>query len=412
MTTPISSSTAPGVAFVAAGLAPAAAGEARRAASTTGPAVVVEPCPAGAAGQSAALGAVGDVALVIEQLQARKTDAQAACERTRARTSRDAQLAAVQQRLQELSRAAAEQAKAEKSSFWSKVFKWVAVVVAALAAAVSAVFSAGTGAVVAGVVIAALLATEQVVKAVTDALVECSAMSEKAASAVNAAFGSIEEVVDQLADAGAFGEHGDKVAAVLRLAIGAAKAVVSCVVGGFNGVADIVGAACSLTAEAVRVAQEVVVLVAEAAGKEQKLSKELMLALSLINLCLDVAGAACSLADGARGDQATTRSLDERQRARISTLASSALTAAASGAKIGEASFGAAASIDRAASQESKDLAQRDEARIDAATASLDAARRALEQVFEELRSVRDDVDALTELRDRTADALLAPARA
>lgn len=412
MTTPISSSTAQGVTMFAAALAPLATGAAPRGAPAAGPAIVAELPPAAATGRGVTLGALDDVALVIEQLQARKADAQAACERSRARSSRDAQIAAVQHRLEELSRAAAEQAKSEKSSFWSKVFKWVAVVVAAIAAAVSAAFSAGTGAVVAGVVIAALLATEQVVKAVTDALVECGAMSQKAASAVNAAFGSIEEVIGQLADAGAFGEHGDKVAAVLKLVVGAAKAVVSCVVGGFNGVADIVGAACSLTAEAVSVAQQVIVLVAEAAGKEQKLSKELMLALSLISLCLDVAGAACSLSDGGRDAQPSASSLSQKQRNRISTLASSALTSIASGAKIGEASFGAAASIDRADSQEAKDLAERDEARVEAATASIDAARRALEAVFDELRAVRDDVEMLTELHDRAAAELLAPARA
>jgi hypothetical protein len=240
-------------------------------------------------------------------------------------------------------------------------------------------------------------------------------MSEKAASAVNACFGSIEEVVNQLAEAGAFGEHGDKVAAVMNLVIGAAKAVVSCVVGGFSGVADIVGAACSLTAEAVRVAQEVIVLVAEAMGKQQRISEEMMLALTIIGLCLDVAGAACSMAEGGKsGGDAPKASagLGQAQRTRVSTVVERTLESVASGARIGEASFGGAASIDGADAREASALAEHDKARLEAATAGFDRARRALEEVFEELRTVRDDLEQMTDLRDQTAAALLGAARA
>jgi hypothetical protein len=84
----------------------------------------------------------------------------------------------------------------------------------------------------------------------------------------------------------------------------------------------------------------------------------------------------------------------------------------ASGATIGEVSFGAAATIDGADAGEALALAQRDEARVEAATTRIGEARDALEEVFEELRAVRDDLEALTDASDRTAAALLAPARA
>ena len=372
--------------------------------SAAGPAVIDEGSASATTVATVGFASVGDLALEIQLLQSRKTDAQASSTKLQAKSNKEAQIASIKQRLEELARAADEKASSEKSAFWSKVFKWVAVAVAAIAGALSAAFSAGAGAAIAAVVIAVVLASETVVKAVTDALVECGAIDEKQASIINACFGVIEDIINQLAEAGAFGENGDKVAAVLNLVVGAAKAIVSCVVGGVSGVAEIVGAVCELTAEAVKVAQEVVVMVYEALDKEDQLSQEMMLALSLIGLCLDIAGAACSATEGGGEGEVDA---DDGRRERIATIVKSVLGAVEGGAGLGESSFGSAAAIDSADAEEAEARGEREQSRVEVATARIAEARNALEDVFSELNMVLDDVDGLMELDDRVyANAL------
>lgn len=411
MTTPVASTSVPVIAVlpeVAVG-AEIAADPSTSGSVSLGPAIIID---SSSRAVVAGMGFVGtdDLALEIQLLQSRKTDAQAANEMHQAKSSKEAQIAAIQQRLEDLAKAAEEKASSEKSSFWSKVFKWAAAVVAAIAGALSAVFSAGAGAAVAAVVIAVVLASEQVVKAVTDALVECGAINEKQASIINACFGVIEDIINQLAEAGAFGEHGDKVAAVINLVVGAAKAIVSCVVGGVSSVTEIVGAVCNLTAEAVRMAQEVITLVYEAMDDEGQLSQEMMLALNLISLCLDIAGAACSIAEGAQdggANEGNPRGSDAARRERIGQVITTVLQSTETGAKLGETSFGTASTMDMADAEEAESMAQREETRVERATARISTARRALEEVFDELNMVLDDVEHLMEGGDRIFESAI-----
>jgi hypothetical protein len=369
------------------------------ASSTTdaGPDVIAE--PGGSAGGVAfhGLASADDLGLEIERLQANSSQVKTDNEKVVARMSKKAQLESIEKRLLEIQRAAEERAASEKKGFWSKLFKWVAAIAAAIAGVVAAAFSSGTTA-VAGIALAAVILAEEVVKVVTDVLVECGALSDKAAMGIRAAFGSIEDIINSLAAVGAFGEHGDTVAKVLNLVVGAAQAIVSCVVGGWDNAAQIVGNVLSLTSTTVKAAQEAIMLVAEEMDAQGKLSPEAMLALEIVALCLDVAAAGCALGGGDEGGSGTTatptRGAAGARAVQLTELSCEATESAALAAKAG---FDVSIDLDRADAAEAEASAEAERLLIDAAAARIASAREALQSVFEDLEAVRDEVDSMLE---------------
>lgn len=359
-----------------------------------GPSLITNGSVAGSGFIGLGLDAVDDLGLEIQALQARNSRIKEANEKTKAKTSSKARMASIEERLHQISREAAERSKSEKKSFWSKLFKWVAAIAAAIAGVVAAACSGGTTAAVAGVAIAAILAAEEVVSVVTDALVECGALSERAAMGIRAALGSIEDIVNSLAEVGAFGEHGETVAAVLNLVLGAAEAIVACAVGSWDGAAQIVGNVLSLTSTAVTAAQEALVIVAEEMGEQGKLSPEVMLALEIVAMCLDVAAAGCSFAEGST-DRSNSSSRTTRRRTQFVDLTKDVTVSSANAAAAG---FTASADLHLAEADEARAMAQYEESMIEVAAARIASARDMLAEIFEDLEAVRDEVEAMFEL--------------
>ncbi len=342
------------------------------------------------------LDAVDDLGLEVQLLQTQNAAIKESNEKTKVKSSKKAQLESIEARLRQIAKEAEERANAEKKSFWSKLFKWVAAVVAAIAGVVASACSGGATAAVAGVAVAAILAAEEVISVVTDALVECGALSEKAAMGIRAALGSIEDIVNCLAGVGAFGEHGETVAAVLNLVLGAAQAIVSCVVGGWDSAVQIVGNVLSLTSTTVKAAQEAVVLVAEEMGKREELSSEVMLALEILSMCLDIAAAGCSFAESGDGDSSPETARERR----VVQLVEVTEDVTVSAARLTAAGFDASAALDTADADDARALAEFERTTIDAAVTRIRKAREALAELFEELETVRDEVEAMIELSD------------
>lgn len=349
-----------------------------------------------AASSAAATPLGSDLALTVLELLTKDNQVNSKHEVSEARSNRQKQIESLQNRLEEIAKMAKEQAKAKRRGRLGKIFKWIAAAAAAIAGAIGSVFSGGATAGVAAVVIALIVTADSAAKAVGDLLVDLG-VDPKIAKGISAALGALDQVVASLAEAGVLGPKGEVVAKAFTLAVDAALTVLSCVFSGGSGALKVVSSICAITADVVDLAKVAYEAVIEERGTE--LNEDAQMAMQIIAIVLELAAAACSVAQASSGD-------NESLGAQVAQNASGWTKIAASGTSAG---FELAEGLAQSAAQEAEAMSEKEAALADTFLARLKDGHAVLKQLLDEIMDVRADVDTMIQIDGETAMAAFSP---
>lgn len=367
--------------------------------SGLGPALV-DDLGAGAVGAPAS----GDLAMLVELLQAECSRASSDNEKQAAKSEAAAKKEQVQRKLAAIAEALEKQQEAARNGRIMEGLKWAGVAIAAIAGAVGSIFSFGAAGAAAGAIISAILTVETVVKTVTEKLVEQGKLGENDAQIICACFGSTEDLVAACIDEDRLGDDGRVALMCVGLADQVAKAVVSCVFSGGSNVTQAIQGVTKILAagaETVVEAQQMVAEAIEEGRRDGKVSEEALLAMQLVATLLELCSAAAGFAGGGTGGEGA----DVRQ----------VLDAVGGGTKglLDGGAAGAKVAQDLAAADafEARARSERHEALSEVAAERLRQAVAQLQEILDQLEEARDDVDALLEADCERARLAAGPAR-